>query len=113
MLLDRCVWRYNDDLNVSFYSYFYICLKRKIGSLLANLYFDNNVFLEENIPNTIYYNIIGYARELLDEDEQLFFDECIIGFMSISLFSKKYNINYYNATKLRKSILDKIKKHIE
>ena len=30
-----------------------------------------------------------------------------------SRFTKKYNMSYYDAAKLRKSILDKIKKHIE
>ena len=114
MTLDDCIWHFDDSLNVSFYSYFSISLRRKINTLLTNQYFEPNVFLvEERTPN-IYNNIIGYVKKnITDELESQYFYDCIIGTMSTSLFVKKHNLKYYHGLKLRKTILDKIKKHIE
>jgi DNA-directed RNA polymerase specialized sigma subunit len=114
MVLDSCIWNFNDDMNVSFYSYVYISVRRKINRLLSGQYLKRNIFLNENNPANIYYNIIGYARDFLEDNmEKNYYDECIIGAMSTNMFTKKYNMTYYDALKLRRSILDKIKKHIE
>ena len=114
MVLDSCIWSFNDDLNVSFYSYLYICIRRKINQIISTGYLNKNIFLNENNRDAIYYNIIGYARDFLDEGiETIYFDECLVGAMSTNMFAKKYNISSYDTYKLRKSILDKIKKHIE
>lgn len=114
MVLDNCIWSFNDELNVSFYSYLYICIKRKISRVMSSGYLTKNIFLNENNRDTIYNNIIGYAREFLDEGiETTYYDECIVGAMSSIRFARKYNISNYDIYKLRKSILNKIKKHIE
>lgn len=81
---------------------------------MSSGYLTKNIFLNENNRDSIYYNIIGYARDFLDKGiETKYYDECIVGTMSSNKFASKYNISNYDIYKLRKSILDKIKKHIE
>lgn len=109
-LLD-CIDFYDDNVGVSFFTYFAISLRRTINRELKKSYYKEYVLEEESYFKDEYNSINLYIGERLFEDKlsQSIYNECIIGYTSILEYSKHCNVSYYIVKKKYNDIINKLK----
>lgn len=117
MILYNCVKRYKPEMGVTFYSYFYICFKRKLGKELEKEYykgfipFNENLYsnLESDLNNEI---IVTYIKNYYRDDEiaLMIIEEHLLGNESIQKLAIRYGINYYELYRKKASIIRSMKK---
>jgi len=112
--LNDCIKSYNDNIKISFYSYFYISLKRRFNKIKFKDRCSKNIKLAEdyNYNNKLFYNyiILDIKYEYPNDIYTIkMFEECIINNISIKSFSKKYNIDYRKARYKYNKLLDFLK----
>lgn len=119
LVLIRCINTYDERKNASFFSYFYVSLKRRFGNLKKDDYYSENIFLENNTYNynntnrmskvsLSYYKKLAMAN--LNEKGILYFEDCICAGDPLSTFAKNNDITYYEAKKIKQEVIKKLKK---
>lgn len=128
MVLFDCINKYKEDYDVKFYSYFRISLARKFYRLLADNYYDNNLYLREGYINEIYHeNMISLdhfveenksdliiiiemqLKKILDKLELDIFRECILYNLPVKKYAKIHNLKYSNIYNKYKKICEIVK----
>lgn len=122
LLLIDCIKRYNSSIGVSFYSYFLICLKRKLGLFLSSSYYvnndkfdednylcENNSYNDDSLLKCISYDI----KKEFDDISILLFNECLIGNQSLTDFAKDNNISTNIIYKKYAILKKRIKEYLE
>ena len=102
IILYKAIYSYIDSSEYSFFSYFQICFKRKIGHLIKKeknynkLVFlaevENELYESKNVYTTHKYFIPKHVFE--NELDYKIYDECIIGGMTLNNFCDKYRLSY-------------------
>ena len=114
MVLYDCIMKYSFNYDVTFYSYFLICLKRKIKKELTSEYYDSYFVLRENqTPNelTTGITIDAYKREFSDNKiAMLILEENIIRNVALRNIAREYNLPYKWLRKKKREILEDFKK---
>lgn len=114
IVLLTCLKSFNENMNVTFFSYFSICLRRIYKRLLRNDYYSGITLKEDSVfidkiadENTKHL----YSGKRFYDDELLIsiFDECIIGNMTLTDFAKKYNIKYNLIYRKYKTMVSELK----
>ena len=118
MLLYECIYKYNEHYDISFYSYFLICLRRKLKREITKGYYDNYICLRENLSFGIDLSdrilLRAYKREFKNDPLALaILDEHILRDISIATLAKEYNIPYKKLINKKKEIIEAIKKSID
>ena len=119
MLLYECIYKYDDTREISFFSYFLICLKRKFRRELTRDYYSNCCTLRDNMSyeeSDLYSRITlsTYKREYKnDKLALLILEENIIREVSIYQLSIDYKISYYKLVNKKKEIIETLKKIID
>jgi hypothetical protein len=111
LTLLKCIDFYDNSMDVSFFTYFAISLRRTINRELKRSYYKEFILEEESYfeDDTPSYNL--YKGERLFEDKLLqnIYNECVIGNMSILEYSKYYNVSYYIVKKKYNDIISYLK----
>lgn len=114
LVLDRCIKKFDDRKPVLFYTYLCICLNHRFSNLVnKGTYYDEYIsfneaehHIESNLKGGYSYKYL----DIFDELDKKIYYECIIGTLSISGFSKIYNINYNKVYYRSKNIVNELKK---
>ncbi len=109
MQLYECILRYNMNFTVSFYSYFLLCLKRKIYKLVYSEYYKLPIVSFCESTSEKFYDNNNNKIYLDDKYEQDMLDDCIINGFSIKEYATKHNMKYSQAYKIKKSVIEKVK----
>ncbi len=110
--LYQCIKSYNQNNNASFFSYFTVIYRRKIIRLLNSAYYNNHVVLDENI---ITYHCDKESKKITgdmyftDPLKIDFFNECIIGQMSLTTYARKNKLSYDKVYYLNKKVIEELK----
>ena len=117
MILFDCVRRFKPEMGVTFYSYFYICFKRKLGKELEKEYYKNYIPFNENLYSDLIMDlknvaIVSYIKSYYRNDEvaQLIIEENLLRGTSIHKIAIKYGINYHELYRKKTSIIRSMKK---
>ncbi len=118
MQLYECIHKFDDSYEISFYSYFLICLRRRLKRELTKEYYDDFVCLRENLAVGVDLSdrilIRAYKREFKDDPLALaILDEHILRDLSVAELAKEYNIPYKKVINKKKEIIEAIKKIID
>ena len=111
LTLLNCINLYDDNIDVSFFTYFAISLRRTIKHQLRDSYYKEFVFAEASFFKDDEHQNNLYTGERLFKDVSLqkIYTECIIGNMSILEYSKYYNVSYYDTLKKYNTIIKHLK----
>ncbi len=118
LLLNKVIYSYNNEMDVSFYLYFNVCLKR----LFSKMYRKNDIRLKES--QTIYADIDSFKaydynqlrniinRTFSSEEPlvKLVLHKCYFEKMTIRQFCRNYQENYYKIYYIYQKIKAKIEK---
>ncbi len=119
MLLYECINKYDWDYDVSFFSYFSICLRRKIKKELRKDYYSNTFRLKDNMAytnNGLDERILIelYKRQYKDDELALIIlEDNIKREISLIQLAVDLKINYKKLLRKKREILDSIKKSID
>ena len=119
MTLYNCIYKYSKAKEISFYSYFYICLKRMLSKVLETDYYKRLLSLKDDQLYSKEINDEYVMRKLFleiyknDELAIQIYDECVIKNMSIRNLAKKYNYSYTSVFRKWKNIKLSLKKYID
>lgn len=116
MILNNCIWKYNEVFEKTFCRFFELCLKRRFYRLIRefHLFEAKTIYLDSECEVKCHYLEEGYSSDYIintlidDELERLIAKEVLIGKLSPSYFAKKYNVNQkrvYNLVYKVKAIL--------
>ncbi|MBQ3253559.1 MAG: hypothetical protein IJA65_03295 [Acholeplasmatales bacterium] len=115
LLLFNCIKSYKDYHNISFFSYFSICLKRAFNKLYNTEYY-KMISLNEDITNIDLngvsphsYNLYKGKRIFDDELEIEMYDDVILGNLNLRVFADNHNITYSKAYYIYTNIISKLK----
>ena len=112
LVLYRCISTYNPLLQVSFFSYFTICLKRYIFKEIKKTYYENQVELNDNILDLEEgNNRLPFLFSLLDKKEKEIYDWVFVFDNSISSYANNQNKTLYKTNIEYLKLLTKIKKN--
>ena len=118
MLLYDCINKYDDRYDISFYSYFLICLRRKFKrEIKREYYYDyyelrENAFFDTDLSEKI--ALRAYRRQFKDDElAMVILEEHIIRDISIAEIAKEYDIPYKKVMNKKKEIIEAIKKIID
>jgi len=108
--LYRCIFGYNAEMKVSFFSYFSICLKRALGRELSNPYY--------NTPLSFHEDMIEYGSNLLpgldivlNKEEKEMFEYCFVMDFSLREYARLKKVSFYKMKLKYDRLLAKIKKN--
>ena len=114
MVLISCLNWYNPDGAASFYTYFYVSLRRRLYKLTNEEYYTMPILEESSryslLGKSELVNMHKAERYCQNELEILLFNECIIGNLSIRAFSRKYNYKYSRIYTLYNKIISRVKR---
>ena len=114
MVLYDCIMKYSFDFDVTFYSYFLICLRRKIKRELECEYYENYFILRENqTPDTLSSGITldAYKRQFKnDKIAMIILEENILRDVNLHRIAIEYNLDYKHLIKKKREILEDFKK---
>lgn len=119
MVLFDCIRFFNCSYNISFYTYFYISLKRKLSREFNNDYYKGYIPFHENIysKQESYINkdlLIIYGRLYKDDNLAIILlNEYFLGNNSLRNIAKKYGIDYMILFRKKNSIIRSMKKYID
>lgn len=118
MVLFECIRFFNCSYNISFYTYFYISLKRKLSREFNNDYYKGYIpFRESKYGEESYINngiLTIYDRLYKDDDlAMLLLNDYFLGNISLSSIAKKYGIDYMILFRKKNSIIRSMKKYID
>lgn len=112
MVLHSCILGYNSYMGISFFSYFSICLKRKIFKEMKKSYYDDYIHLNDDQIGICYGNnkLLGLEVCLNKEEEELY-EWLFIFDRSLTTYTNKKGIPYSEGVKKYKQLLAKVKKN--
>lgn len=114
LVLNECIKKYDDRKPALFYTYLCICLNHRFSFLVnKGTYYGEYISFNEKLHHKERILQGGYTYKYLDIFDELdkkIYDECIIGELSISAFSKMYNVNYNKVYYRSKNIIEELKK---
>ncbi len=114
MIFMNCLEWYNPDGTASFYTYFYVSLRRRLYKLTNEEYYNMPILQENSSLNLIgrqeLVNVHKAYRYCDSELEIDIFNECIIGNLSIRAFCIKYNYKYSRIYTLYNKIISNVKR---
>ena len=117
MVLIKCIETYKEGVGASFFSYFQICLNRKIYNLINKDQYYNSIVVSEcenisysNDLSKSELNIHKGSRYFNDEIKISMFDECLVGNSTIKEFAINHNMKYSRAYSIYKDVISRLKK---
>lgn len=116
MVLQKALETYNEQKCISFYTYFSICLKRKIPRINSlNLEQSKNTL--DYIKDNNGYSNITYVifKELALESSELcqLFKYCVVRGMPIKTYSRLFNKEYEKTYYMYKKLIEKLRKKVD
>ena len=97
IILYNCIKAYNEDLKISFFSFFTLCMKRDFTKKVAGEYYQRNLSFNEDIIGTRDYSksIVYTSEALLEEEEDKeMYKFVILDGMSLKLYAEKKHLDY-------------------
>ena len=119
LILLKCIYSFKENFNVSFYSYLYVSINRRFCYLKKrDKYYDEVTYIDKidliaDEKEVLEQSISYYEKILKRENNKLgvlYLEDCVGRGASLSDFAKYNNISYYEATKIKKYVIDEIKK---
>lgn len=110
LCLYRCIFGYDESVNVSFFSFFTICLKRTLFRELQNNYYVNPIELNEELLQYGNNKLPGLHTLLTKEEKELYEYIFVMGY-KITDYARKKDISVYKAKIKYRCLLDKVKKN--
>ena len=113
IVLNTCIQAYNEDLGISFFSFFTLCMKREFNRQIGGDYYKNYISLEEEFTSTIDYSrsVIFTSESLLTlEEEKEMYKFIILDGMSLKLYAEKKHLPYGKVYYKYALLIEKIKK---
>ncbi len=118
LVLYKAIYDFDDKKEFSFFSFFKLCLDRKLNKLISNeknyKKFVNEMILEkvhlaESKNNFLTRDKLYFPPLVFDNKiEFIIYEDCIINGLSLTTVSKKLNISYQKAYYYYKKVLQKI-----
>ena len=113
IILYECIYRYDEDSNVSFFSYFTIILKRKLLKLIQSEMKFKYILCEDILidyfPKKKQRRLEG--KYFFDDELKIkLFDQCIIGGIPLKDFADKNNIEYNKLYYIYQKMLEDLKR---
>lgn len=113
IILYECIYRYDEDSNVSFFSYFTIILKRKLLKLIQSEMKFKYILCEDILidyfPKKKQRRLEG--KYYFDDELKIkLFDQCIIGGIPLKDFADKNNIEYNKLYYIYQKMLEDLKR---
>jgi len=119
IVLFDCIKHYSPEPNVSFYSYFLICLRRRINKLSNSDYYTNTIYLNENINiysrNIENNSLLKLFNSIFKNDKlaMIIWDYHMVRGISIRQIAYDFKIDYFKLFRKKESILSTLKKYID
>ena len=110
MILHTCILGYNSYMDVSFFSYFTICLRRKIAREIKRPYYDEYQILSDNFSLDVYNKQLLCMDSILSKEEEELYEWCFVMDRSLVLYTYKKGISYSEGMKKYRHLLAKVKK---
>ena len=117
MVLFKCIETYKEQVGTSFFSYFHVCLNRRIYNLINKDHYYNSIVVSEcenigysNDLSKSELNIHKGSRYFDDEIKISIFDECVVGSLTIKEFANNHNMKYSRAYSIYKDVISRLKK---
>ena len=110
IILHNCILGYNAFMDVSFFSYFTICLRRQILHEIKKSYYIDFMQLGDNYSlGEDKHHLFCMDRFLSKEEEELY-EWCFVMDRKLSQYTYKKGISYAEGMKKYRQLLTKIKK---
>lgn len=113
IVLYTCIWQYNADYKLSFFSFLTICLKRCfIKSMHKDDYYQRSYSFREELEATNDYSkgMVYLSEKLLEDSEDMeLYRFVILDGFSLTLYAKKKAIPYGTAYRKYLSLIEKLK----
>lgn len=113
IILFNCIKAFNEDLGISFFSFFTLCIKRDFLKRVSNDYYKINIYLKEDIIGTMDYskNIVYTSEALLEDlEEKEMYQFVILDGMSLRLYAEKKHLDYPKVYYKYGMLIKKLKK---
>ena len=110
--LYECIYKYNDDSETSFFSFFTVVFKRKLIRLLQNNIKTSYILCEDSV-----IDYLPRKREIKLEGKSFFsdklkidiFNSCIIGNISLRNYAKQNNMTYHKVYYIYNKMIEELK----
>lgn len=120
MVLYGCIRNYNQNMKASFYTFFYVSFKRKLGKEAECDYYKGFIPFRDNYHSNMSTEfkdsmIISAYKKKYENDRMamILLDECFLGNLSVRQAAFKYGINYQILYRKKVSIIRSMKKIID
>lgn len=118
MVLQKAIETYDMDKEISFYTYFNICLKRKIPKMHSlKVVLEESHYSIERIRDNQYFSNIMYIilKEVTSEDDELIhlFKWCVVRGMPIKTYCKFFDYEYEKTYYKYKKLIENLRKKVD
>ena len=117
MILNKALNTYDENRSISFFTYFMICLKRKMIKIFPNEFLLQDSCKPELIKDGSARSLSSYIifKELALENIKMveIFDYCLLRGVPLKTYCRIFNLSYEKTYYEYKKIIDKLRKKVD
>ena len=118
IILYNCIFKYNDDSMLTFYTYFVISFKRRLARLIVEETYGRTIKINELGLKQLSDNTNKKSKGVMLTGESYFtdkiyidlFNECLINNVKLSVFARERKMDYHKIHYMYNKMIEELKK---